>query len=86
MHCDHEGIAACTNYYIVQMTTSFHVSIGGLMDNALGFHLGVLRPIPAWGNIELVSKFVNVLFLNEDTLAIVESEASQYLSASLLAT
>ena len=31
-------------------------------------------------------KISKILFLNEDTLAIVKSEASQFLSANLLAT
>ena len=39
MHCNCEAIAA--NYHIVQMTYDFHLSIGGLMYNALDSHVRV---------------------------------------------
>ena len=60
MHCNCEAIAA--NYHIVQMTTSFHLSISGLTDGALVSYLGVQGSNPGRGINETLSKLVNFSF------------------------
>ena len=60
MHCDPEAIAA--NYHIVQMTSQFHLSIGGLMESALDFYLGVRGSNPSWDSNETLSKLANFSF------------------------
>ena len=70
---------------IVFSNTHQHYLLNGVMDKALTFKTegpGFKSRFRHWNSFKK-SKFP---FLNEDTLAIVKSEASQYLSANLLAT
>ena len=70
---------------IVFSNPSHHHLLDGVMDKALTLEAEGpgFKSRPCQWNSFKKSKFP---FFNEDTLAIVKSEASQYLSADLLAT
>ena len=70
---------------IVFLNSPLYHLLDGVMDKAVAFNAeypGFKSCRRQWNSFKK-SKFP---FFNEDTLAIVKSEASQYLSATLLAT